>query len=123
MKHASIICLLFPTMLFSQINVIGVIASLNKEPLPLTNIVLLRKNAGTITNEKGVFILSDLMTGDSIKISNIAFKSKLVAAKDLVNNDTIFLTENIKDLTAIEIKNLSGYKREMELGFYRHKRV
>jgi len=118
MKHAYIICLLFPTMLFSQINIIGVIANHNKEPLPLTNIVLLRKNAGTITNEKGVFVLSDVMSDDSIKISNIAFNSKLVAVEDLVNNDTIFLVENIKNLTAIEVRNLSGYKKEMELGFY-----
>jgi hypothetical protein len=104
--------------LLAQTILKGTIVNGNKEPLPLTNIVLLKKNTGTITNENGQFNLTIASPADSIKISNIAYYSKLVAISDLQNSDTIVLSENIKQLNEIVVSNLSNFKTETNLGFY-----
>jgi hypothetical protein len=118
MKFILIPLLLFPSILLAQATLKGTIVNGNKEPLPLTNIVLLKKNTGTITNENGQFNLTIASPADSIKISNIAYYSKLVAISDLQNSDTIVLSENIKQLNEIVVSNLSNFKTETNLGFY-----
>lgn len=118
MKIILILSLFLPGALFAQINIAGVITNRNKEPLPLTNIALLHKNTGTITNDKGMFTISNMLPDDTIKITNIAFASKLISAKDLINMDTIILDENIKKLPEIEIRNFLVYRNDKKLGFF-----
>ncbi|HEV8080659.1 MAG TPA: hypothetical protein VGP43_08105 [Chitinophagaceae bacterium] len=118
MRCLLILILLFPLTTFAQITITGIIANSNRTVLPLTNIVALRKNVGSITNEKGEFTLSNLLKEDTIKVSNIAFYSKLIAVKDWVNDDTIFLLNNVKQLQQIVIKNFKGFKNEINLGFF-----
>jgi len=108
--------LFFPLLLFAQSTIHGVVASRKNQMLPLSNIVLLNKNTGTITDENGRFNLSNVLPTDSLKISNIAYLSKIVAIKDLKDNDTIFLTENIKELENIVIRDIKNYKREFTIG-------
>ncbi len=117
MKYLLTQLLLVPSLIFAQPNISGVIVSNHKDPLPLTNIVLHNRNTGTITNEKGEFILSNITTADSIKITNIAYYSKVIAISGFRNNDTIILYENIQQLNGIILRNLSNYKHEITLGF------
>ncbi len=117
MKYLLIQLLLVPSLMFAQPNIRGAIVNKHKDPLPLTNIVLQNRAVGTITNEKGEFILSNITTADSIKITNIAYYSKVIAISNLRNNDTIILDENIQQLNDIVLKNLSKYKEEIKLGF------
>lgn len=117
MKYLMIQLLLVPSLIFAQPNIIGVIVNKHKDPLPLTNIVLQNRAVGTITNEKGEFILPNITASDSIKITNIAYYSKVIAVSDFRNNDTIILDENIQQLNDIVLKNLSKYKQEIKLGF------
>ena len=118
MKYIIICLLSFPSTLIAQTALKGVVVNSNKEPLPLTNIALLNSNAGTITNEEGRFHLSIPAASDSIKITNIAYYPKAVAIRDLQNSDTITLTENIRQLNGITLRNFSNYKVETTLGFY-----
>ena len=108
--------LFFPSLLFAQSTIHGVVASRKNQMLPLTNIVLLHKNTGTITDDNGGFNLSNILPTDSIKISNIAYFSKIVAIKGIKNNDTIFLTENIRGIKGVVIRNSKNYKQEVTLG-------
>ena len=108
--------LFLPSILFAQSTIYGVVADSKKQMLPLSNIVLLNKNAGTITDENGGFNLSNALITDSIKISNVAYFPKVVAIKDLKNNDTIFLTENIREIDNVVIRDIQNYKQEFTLG-------
>lgn len=120
MKHLLSFLLFSPPLLFAQATIKGVITNINREALPLTNIVSMGRSIGTITNEKGEFMLSNLLPGDSIKISNIAYQAKIIAIKDWSNTDTLFLGENIKQLNEIVVRNLSVYRQETALGFYNY---
>ena len=112
--------LFFPSCLFAQAGIKGVVVDGNKVVLPLTNIVSLGRNIGTITNDQGQFSLENITNQDSIKVSNIAYYSKVVAIKDLKENDTIVLSENIRQLNEVVLRNLSKYKDETDLGYYNY---
>ncbi len=118
MRFLITILILFPSILLAQATVKAVIVNEKKEPLPLTNIVLLNKYAGTITNESGEFTLSNASLTDSLKICNIAYYSRIIAIQDLIPGDTIILSENIKQLNGVILRNLSTYTNEITLGFY-----
>ena len=116
MKFLLGLILFFPSLLLAQSTIHGVVADNKKQILPLSNIVLLNKNKGTVTDENGGFDLSNILPMDSIKISNIAYYSKVVAIKDLKNNDTIFLTENIREMGNVVIRDIKNYQKEFTLG-------
>ena len=116
MKFLLGLILFSPSLLLGQFTIHGVVASNKNQVLPLSNIVLLNKNTGTITDENGGFKLSNILPTDSIKISNIAYFSKIVAIKGIKNNDTIFLTENIRGIKGVVIRNSKNYKQEVTLG-------
>ena len=55
----------------------------SKEPLPYVNVILAGNDGsfilGTITNEKGLFTLEGLSTGDySVKVSYIGYSEKII---------------------------------------------
>lgn len=112
--------LFFPSCLFAQAAIKGVVLDGNRHVLPFTNIVSLNRNIGTITNDQGQFSLENIANDDSVKISNIAYYSKVLTVKELKENDTIMLTENVRQLDEIILQNLSKYKTETELGFYNY---
>ena len=120
MKFLVIIILAIPSILSAQVNVTGFVTNAALDALPYSNIVLLRKNTGTVTNEKGLFNLSNLLSDDSIKISNVGFHSRIIAVKDLKNGDSILLTNSIEQLPGIHLRNFLNYQRESELGFFHH---
>ena len=118
MKYILICLLSLPSLLLAQTTLKAIVINSKGEPLPLTNIVLVKSIAGTITNDEGQFNLAVSLPTDSIKISNIAYYPKLVAASDLKKNDTITLSENIQQLNEIVLRNFSNYKTNTTLGFY-----
>ncbi len=117
MKYLLIKLLFFPSLLFAQASIKGVIINEAKEPLPLTNIVLVNKSAGTITDDQGRFVLENITETDSVKITNIAYKSIIVAIKNLYQNDTILLFRSEIALDEVIVGDLSKYRQEQLLGF------
>jgi hypothetical protein len=110
------LCLL-PTC-FSQ-SIKGVVCNSKKEALPFTNIALLKAgNSGTATDEQGAFELKYLSLDDSIKITNIAYQPRVMAVKSLLNHDTIFLTEAVKNLDQVMIKPRD--LKEDDLGYLKY---
>jgi len=118
MRFLLILLLFLPSVLLAQSTIHCLVVNDKREPLPLTNIVLLNGYAGTITNELGEFTLSNATTTDSVKISNIAYYSRVIAIKDLTFRDTIILSENIKLLNGVVLRNLYNYKDETTIGFF-----
>lgn len=120
MKILLLYFLFFSCSLFAQTDIRGVVVNTDREALPLTNVVFQNRNAGTITNDNGVFILSGVISTDSIKITNIAYYSKVIAISDLKTDDSIFLDRSIKQLNSIVLKNFASYRQEIRLGFGMH---
>lgn len=82
----------------------GVLLDLNKKTsLPYANIVVLHKNTGAITNEKGQFSLniSDLDKNDTISFQYIGYETKNLSIKQLDSSATVFLNENTYNLNEI----------------------
>jgi len=72
-----------------------------QEPLPYTNILVLQKYQGTISNESGSFSLdiTDLSPSDTISFQYIGYKTKKTLLSDLDGNMTIYLAENLINLS------------------------
>ncbi len=70
-----------------------------------------------MTNDRGEFQLININNDDTIKITNVAYYSKLIAVKALEKTDTIFLDEDIKELNEVIIRNIGSYKFDKDLGF------
>lgn len=71
------------------------------EALPYTNIYVLNKNTGVISNEKGVFSIniSNLESTDSLRFQYIGYKTKNVTIGDLITSSTVYLKEEIFNLS------------------------
>jgi hypothetical protein len=107
--------LLVPIISFSQVKIRAVVCNSKKEPLPYTNIVSSVTFNGTSTDQNGEFEMENVRINDTIKISNVGYKSKLVSVRVLLNIDTIFLEDNIRALAEVVVR---PYKeREVDLGF------
>lgn len=109
--------LILPLISFSQADIKGVICNHEKSPLPYTNVALLKNNGGTSSNEKGEFQINNICIDDTIKITNIAYYPKLIGVSKLINNDTIYLEEQIKQLSEITVINFVKFKNEKDIGF------
>ena len=118
MKFIFLALIIIPFISFSQINIKGIICNSKREPLPFTNIVSLKMHNGAVTDAKGIFQLYNLNKDDTLKISNIAYHSKLLSVETFEKNDTIFLNQNIKTLNEVLINNFDNFKKEQELGFF-----
>ncbi len=72
-------------------------------PLSYANIVLLHKNTGTITNEKGEFKfnITDLHKNDTLSFQYIGYDSKNIPITQLDTVSTIYLKENTYNLNEI----------------------
>jgi len=107
--------LLLATAGFSQINldstnilsnkeINGVLLDLhNKTPLPYANIIILSNKKGTITNEKGQFLLNTekLNKNDSISFQYIGYETKNLAIKQLDSSSAVYLKEDNYSLDEI----------------------
>lgn len=96
------------------------IDSKSKQPIPWVNIGLIGKNIGTVSNEKGDFILefSKNQNSDTLRISMIGYKDLLFNVRDFKNRilkNAIFqLTEETIQLDEVVIS--SKEMKEFVLG-------
>ncbi|MFL2564106.1 MAG: carboxypeptidase-like regulatory domain-containing protein [Flavobacteriales bacterium] len=68
----------------------------DKSSLPYTNIILLSKNKGVISNEVGHFSIniSNCLETDTIRISYIGYQTQDLTIKDLKDSSVIYLKED-----------------------------
>ncbi len=78
-----------------------ILDSLTHSPLPYASIYVMHKNIGAISNETGNFTLStaELDAGDTVRIQYIGYKTKKLTIVELQSKETVFLTEDIVNLT------------------------
>ena len=117
MKLFLLLSIFYPTILLAQISIHGVVVDEDNTILPMSNIVFINKNVGTISDEKGEFNLSKISVEDSIKITNIAYCPKVISLSDLQKNDTVKLKKNIHQLQDVVIRDFSKYSKEINIGF------
>jgi len=82
----------------------GVVLDLDKKTaLPYGNIVVLQKNTGTITNEKGEFSLdiTKLAKNDVVSFQYIGYQSKNISIADLEKTSKIYLKEDIFNIAEV----------------------
>ena len=72
-----------------------------KEALPYTNIVVLHKEFGTISNEKGFFVLDIeyLNSTDTLSFQYVGYKTQNICISDMDSTTTIYLKEEIINLS------------------------
>ena len=117
MKHLFFGLILYPTILFSQTGVKGIVTNAKGEPLPLSNIVVVNTYSGTVTDDKGAFVLENVNSTDSVRISNVAYQPRTIAVQSLRQADTILMAGNEISMEEVVVGDLSKYQREQTLGF------
>ncbi|MFK5856150.1 MAG: carboxypeptidase-like regulatory domain-containing protein [Bacteroidota bacterium] len=83
-------------------NLKGVVRDVdNQKGLPYTNIYVLQKNIGAISNEIGDYLIniSDLDRTDTIRFQYIGYKTKKISVADLLVSSDVYLKEEIFNLS------------------------
>jgi len=72
-----------------------------KTALPYTNIYVLHKNIGAISNEKGDFLINinGLEVTDTIRFQYIGYSTKLITIAEIKTNNIVYLEEEIFNLS------------------------
>lgn len=83
----------------------SVIDASTKEPLPFTNIGVIGKETGSVSNSEGRFTLSfeNLNTTDSVFFSFVGYKQKKLAVTDLQKNGTVLLSPKAVQLSGLSV--------------------
>ncbi len=105
--------ILFYNNMYTQ-TLSGYIINANtKEPISFVNIGLANKKNGTVSNEKGVYNLSNtsLTKDDTVIISSIGYERKLITYTTLANNTTITLTPKSYQLNEVVVKPVALNKK------------
>jgi len=109
MKHLFLLMMLFLSLGFScqaqeeQILKGRVLDDETQTPLPYSNILVLHKNIGTISNEKGDFSLdiTELSATDTLSFQYIGYKTKKLVLGNLDSISNITLKENLINLSEV----------------------
>lgn len=99
-----------------QIKLSGYITDNLGHPIEYVNIVSLSKPFGTVTDKAGFFTIY-IEKNDSIKISHIAYLSRIVAVNEILS-DTIKLNENLNNIGEVIIKSSDAFHDKCKIGFY-----
>ncbi len=108
----SIFCLVFTNFLFSQCSLNGIVLnSKTKKPIPLVSVLVKNTKAGNSTNSNGVFNLNyNCNKKDSIVISSIGYKTKIVVIDSFDKINTIELSETAITLNSIVLSTKKNIK-------------
>lgn len=114
MQYKLILIFLFLNrVVFSQVFQGSTLSISDKMPISFVNIGILGKNIGTVSDENGRFklSLSNALLDDTVKVSCIGFKYKLLSVSSLLDKNSIdvFLEENKIDLPPLTV-NPRNYK-------------
>lgn len=102
---------------FAQKTIRGKIKDIRGKAVPLANVFSIKNQKGTVTNEKGEFELQNIYNNDTLKIENISFIPKLIAVKDFKNGNTITLSDSVKSLGDVVVRNFNAFKKLASLGY------
>ena len=109
--HLLILLLCASFGLLAQKNVVSgiVIDSRTKEPLPFTNIGVVGRQLGSISNDEGHYTLSldNVEPSDTVFFSFVGYKHVKFPISQLIDNSTVELTEN-----AVQLSSFSVLSRE-----------
>lgn len=98
--------LVFSVKVFSQTELKGkVVDFITYEPLVSASIYIENSTIGSVSNTDGKFVLSvpQELVNDTLIISSIGFKSFKILVSDFVNDEDIFLEEDIASLDEVLI--------------------
>ncbi len=86
--------------------------SISGLPLAFSNIGIVSKNRGTVSNENGGYVLNimGLRMTDTVKIQYVGYKDKELTVEELLSNSTVLLKENI-----ISIKDFIVYSDDVDI--------
>jgi len=112
------IILINPSLSFGQQSIIsGYVRDKNNAPLPYVNIVSVQNRIGTSTNDSGYFSMK-LDLSDSIKLTHIAFSSKVIPVLVVLKDSIIILIEDDYQIDEIVIRSRISYKQKERLGYF-----
>ncbi len=110
MKKYTLISFLFLFIisgLWAQENIVSgiILDSVSNEPLPFTNIGVLNKDEGTVSNSEGRYTLSleNVSPKDSVFFSFVGYRQRKLLVADLMNNPNVRLKENTVQLSGISV--------------------
>lgn len=110
--------LLFLNLAFCQITINGIVQTESKTPLQYVNIGIKNKNIGTISNEKGHFLITidNSKTEELLTFSSIGFEEKSIKIEELIQSkyQDIILKEKITELDEVIV--VSKKATEIKLG-------
>jgi hypothetical protein len=83
-----------------------VLDSASKAPVEFANVGIVSKAFGTVTDEKGEFMLNvpDSLMNEKIKVSILGYISKNIPVKKLVNTQVVYLSESAYNLSEVSVK-------------------
>lgn len=90
------------TLSSQSIEIRGLVFDMDKKTaLPYTNIFVLHKNVGTISNEIGHFTLitSELEKNDTVRFQYVGYKTKKITIGELEKSPEVYLKEEIINLS------------------------
>jgi len=91
---------------YRQIDLKGVVVDKKKQlALPYVNIIILKHNKGTITNEKGAFLLATLglKETDTIRFQYIGYKTLHISVSQLLKSSEVILEEDVFNINEVFI--------------------
>lgn len=110
--------LITPIFLFGQKQIItGYVKDKYNNPLLYVNIVSTQYKIGTSTNDSGMFSIN-LDISDTIKFTHIAFSSKVIPVKKILQNNIIILEEENFYIEGVVIRPKSSYKQKEKVGYF-----
>jgi hypothetical protein len=98
-----ICCLIAHGTIYAQLNLRGMVMdSATLEPLPNVNIRLRNAFAGTITDQRGLFLIS-VSVNDTLNFSMVGYHSKLIPVRDIGQQPVIYLKQEYRLLNSIMV--------------------
>ena len=84
-----------------------VLDSMTREILPFTNVGVLGKDMGTVSNSEGSYALSskDLSLADTVFFSYVGYQQRKYTIAQLKEQSTIFLSKNAVQLSAFSVRS------------------
>jgi hypothetical protein len=91
------------------------------EPLSFAIIADLHQHYGSYTDTTGKFTLNFLNENDSLKVSNLGYKSLFTCVRDLQKSGKILLEANPVQLSEVVVNSKRKKNKMLEIGFFTKK--
>lgn len=119
-KQLATVCLSFvlPCLTYAQASVGGSVKDNNGNAIPFVNIGIKGKNIGTVSDQKGLYLLDipSNQSNDSITFSCVGYQSKSYAASNLRQGSKLDVTLNEANHTISEVVVISSKPKIKKIG-------